>query len=401
MDQETPWTTCLLTRMLILYLEWIGKGDEIDYREILSGENRLNPIADPKAFEAFREKFLFEDNEGKIAWRLFANPVNWFRVPFTDFDRTDVAARYYAGALFSHATFAALPDHPRLIINASDLVTGSRFEFAEEYFRCLGSDLRQYPLSYAVAASSAYPVGLAAVTLKNFGQEPERCLTVSDRNNLRSQHLNPEGWLRAIRKERFLAHDRVPYVHLVDGGITDNLGVAGILERLRDGEISDLLNTRRVKSVVMILVNAMPAHDLSFGQRSDSPSILNVASQAFGLMLEQASTRTSSEFQAAMNERRAFEKKQGRDTSLYFLEVRLSDLENPTRRDRLLTARTRLTLPPETTKDLIDAGRDLLYCGGGKGRNAAILREIVAVFYKQTGKPVPPTAGAAPASFPC
>lgn len=50
MDQETPWTTCLLTRMLILYLERIGKGNEIDYREILSGENRLNPIADPKAF---------------------------------------------------------------------------------------------------------------------------------------------------------------------------------------------------------------------------------------------------------------------------------------------------------------------------------------------------------------
>lgn len=50
MDQETPWTTCLLTRMLILYLERIGKGDDVDYREILSGENRLHPIADPKAF---------------------------------------------------------------------------------------------------------------------------------------------------------------------------------------------------------------------------------------------------------------------------------------------------------------------------------------------------------------
>lgn len=50
MDQETPWTTCLLTRMLILHLERIGKGDDIDYHEILSGENRLNPIADPKAF---------------------------------------------------------------------------------------------------------------------------------------------------------------------------------------------------------------------------------------------------------------------------------------------------------------------------------------------------------------
>jgi len=50
MDQETPWTTCLLTRMLILHLERIGKGDDIDYHEILSGESHVHPIADPKAF---------------------------------------------------------------------------------------------------------------------------------------------------------------------------------------------------------------------------------------------------------------------------------------------------------------------------------------------------------------
>src|SRR5579884_138593 len=50
MDQETPWTTCLLTRMLIHYLERIGKEDQIDYREILSEENRPDRIANPKAF---------------------------------------------------------------------------------------------------------------------------------------------------------------------------------------------------------------------------------------------------------------------------------------------------------------------------------------------------------------
>jgi NTE family protein len=271
---------------------------EVDYVSSVSGGSFAAAFYvlhrdDANKFKSFRERFLIKDNEWNIILRSFGNPVNWLLFALTDFDRTDVAAKYYASTLFSYNMFSALPDHPRLVINASDLVTGSRFEFTEEYFRCLGSDLYQYPLGYAVAASSAYPVGFAAVTLRNFGQEPARCLTVSDQNNLRSQYQNPEGWLRAVRKQRFLQRDRVPYIHLVDGGITDNLGFGAILERFRDGEISDLLNTRRVNRVIVVLVNAMPAHDVSLGLRSDSPSILKVADQSFGLMLEQASPQIS------------------------------------------------------------------------------------------------------------
>ncbi|MBI3804546.1 MAG: sigma 54-interacting transcriptional regulator [Nitrospirae bacterium] len=50
MEQQSPWTTCLLTRMLILHLERIGKADGLDYQEILAGDNQLNRIADPRAF---------------------------------------------------------------------------------------------------------------------------------------------------------------------------------------------------------------------------------------------------------------------------------------------------------------------------------------------------------------
>lgn len=46
---ETPWTTCFLARMLILYLEGLGKDGVIDYKDILSGTD-YSHINDPKAF---------------------------------------------------------------------------------------------------------------------------------------------------------------------------------------------------------------------------------------------------------------------------------------------------------------------------------------------------------------
>ena len=365
---------------------------EVDYVSSVSGGSFAAAYwalhrDDPAALERFADAFLYPNHERRVAWRAFGNPVNWVRLPFTAFDRTDVAARYYSRALFDGRVYGALPPRPRLIVNASDLVTGSRFEFSDEFFGCLGASLGDYPIAYAVAASSAYPVGFAAVTLRNFGAAPGGCLTTSDRAALQSAHLNPEAWLRATRKQRFLETERVPYVHLVDGGITDNLGLQGIIERLTDGELSDLLNTRKLAGVVVIVVNAMPAHDDTLGRRAETPGVLKVADQSFGLMLEQASTRTSRLVRAAIDERRAFEEALGRTTRLHYLEVRLSDLETPARRDRLLGAPTRLALPRETVDDLLGAGRDLLYCGGGKRQNAATLAAIAELLASVAGRP--------------
>ena len=367
---------------------------EVDYVSSVSGGSFAAAYwalhrDDRPALESFPETFLYPNHERRVAWRAFGNPFNWVRLPFTAFDRTDVAARYYATTLFDGRAYRALPSRPRLIVNASDLVTGSRFEFTDEFFGCLGASLADYPIGYAVAASAAYPVGFAAVTLRNFGAPPGGCLTASDRAALQSAHLNPEAWLRATRKQRFLETERVPYVHLVDGGITDNLGLQGIIERLTDGELSDLLNTRKLAGVAIIVVNAMPAHDDTLGQRPGSPGVLEVADQSFGLMLEQASTRTSRLARAAVDERRAFEGALGRATRLYYLEVRLSDLETAARRQRLLAAPTRLALPRETVDDLLGAGRDLLYCGGGKRQNATTLAAIAELLASAASRPAP------------
>jgi NTE family protein len=110
------------------------------------------------------------------------------------YDRGDVLAEKLDNHLFKRGgrslTFADLrADRPRLLINTTDLQSGERFVFCDEHFDRINSNLAKYPLAFAVAASCADPIMLHAVTLRD----------------------------HATRFEK--------YRHLIDGGLTDNLGV--------------------------------------------------------------------------------------------------------------------------------------------------------------------------------
>ncbi len=121
-------------------------------------------------------------------------PWNFLLLGLTDWDRSDLLADTLRKNLFTRdgkeLTFADLrPDRPRLLVNATDLQTGKPFVFSNETFDKLHSNLAAYPIAHAVAASAAVPVLLHHVTLRD--------------------HSTPFK----------------QYRHLIDGGITDNLGI--------------------------------------------------------------------------------------------------------------------------------------------------------------------------------
>jgi NTE family protein len=73
---------------------------------------------------------------------------------------------------------AAREDRPFILINATDMALGERFEFTQGQFDLIHSDLSRYPISRAVAASSAFPVVLSPIVLRNYSDpqvmiEPE------------------------------------------------------------------------------------------------------------------------------------------------------------------------------------------------------------------------------------
>lgn len=362
---------------------------EVDYISSVSGGSFTAAFyaytADGPAKERFDEikkRVLYRDLELAIAIRLFANPLNWFRVPFTYYDRTNVAADVYDDSIFEGKRFKHLPARPRLILNATDLVTGVRFEFSPETFRCLESDLAQYPLGNAVAASSALPGAFASITLQNFGPEARECLTQRDRQSLSegTRLVNPVRYARAERRLRYLDRVKTGYVHLSDGGITDNLGLDAFLDLFEgDGAIGQRINQRKLKAVAVISVNATPAAPVNLGKGARSPTVFDVVMRAFDLYLEDAGQATLGDLAASRREKVKFIKDTGRDTRLFFIEVKFDDLSDPKRRAKLSAIGTRLSLPESDVDDLIDAGKTLLHTGRG-GENQMEIDGLVEVF---------------------
>lgn len=60
---------------------------------------------------------------------------------------------------------AALPGRPYLMIGATDLSTGTVFDFTSEQLGRLCSSIDRVPLAFAVAASSAVPLLFSPLTL--------------------------------------------------------------------------------------------------------------------------------------------------------------------------------------------------------------------------------------------
>lgn len=125
-----------------------------------------------RIFSEFEAKFLKRNIQGELAGKV-ANPYNWFRLASPYFSRIDLAAELYDQTVFESASFDDLAQkatRPFLIINATNLYQGARFEFTDAQFRYLGSDIGSYPVSRAVAASSAFPFLLSPISLVNYSK---------------------------------------------------------------------------------------------------------------------------------------------------------------------------------------------------------------------------------------
>ena len=71
--------------------------------------------------------------------------------------------------MFHGATFKDLATRgrPLIAIGATDINYGNPFIFTQEFFDVLCSDLYQFPLARAVAASNGFPGLFSPVTLTN------------------------------------------------------------------------------------------------------------------------------------------------------------------------------------------------------------------------------------------
>ncbi len=274
--------------------------DEIDTISGVSGGSfpaAYYGLFGDRIFEEFEPRFLRRNVQLAILLQAL-RPVNLLRLTTASLSRSDLAAQYYDKKVFDGATFADLgrTRGPLVYINSTDLSGGSRFTFSQEQFDVICSDLDEFPVARAVAASSAVPGLLSPVTLKNHAGS---CgLEVPDdlREALKVRVSDPRRYRVAEEILSYRDAAKKPYIHLVDGGISDNLGLRASLElmSLAGGAKALVQKDDRTmpEHLLIIVVNAErdadPAIDLSYA----SPSLAALMSSVSGAQIRRYNFET-------------------------------------------------------------------------------------------------------------
>jgi NTE family protein len=276
----------VLKKLAEATIQWEGKKkkllEEVDCISSVSGGSftaAYYALFRERIFVDFGEKFLYRNIQGELIARLF-NPINLFRIMSPYFGRIDLAAELYDSTVFEGKTFGHLlasPRKPFLILNATNLALGGRFEFTQDQFDVLGSDIAPYPIARAVAASSAFPFLLSPISLKN-RPKPENYRTpVEFKNALEDFERNRRRYEWAKNQILYEDKENHPFVHLMDGGLADNLGVRFISDSFRRGTIRDLITNEKIKQLVIVVVNAKTAPPEDFDKQESPPGLPVVA----------------------------------------------------------------------------------------------------------------------------
>jgi predicted acylesterase/phospholipase RssA len=238
--------------------------DEVDVISSVSGGSfpaAYYGLFGDRIFEYFPEKVLYRNIQGSLLKRMFA-PQNIVKLLSPTYGRTDLMADSFNRCIFERKTFGDLiqrNQRPFLIINSTDLSLGRRFSFTQQQFDLLGSDLDSYPVSHAVAASAAVPGLLTPMTLRNYPKDQPTRTPDSIKEGLEIRNTDYPAYKTAVEQESYLLPGR-PYIHLVDGGVSDNLGLMPVIEfmnsSLKKGTVDPAIKKGASRKVVIIVVNA-------------------------------------------------------------------------------------------------------------------------------------------------
>jgi NTE family protein len=215
--------------------------DEVDVISSVSGGSftaayyalEKGLIFDPAS--PFQKRLLYYPAQRDLFAQAVYYPQNWARLR----SRPEIGADLYGTTIFRKATFADLvgKQRPYVILNATDMSTGARFEFTQEQFDLLCGDLSGEPLARGVAASSAFPGLLNSMTVD---KQPSPCGYTGPGSG-----VAPDWTINALLDDpaspRHFAATQVrgyldparAHLHLLDGGLAD--------ERLGADEIEDAL----------------------------------------------------------------------------------------------------------------------------------------------------------------
>lgn len=249
------------------------------------------------------DQFLSKNNTSALGWKMLPGL-------FVGANRSQTFADYVDATVFNGIAPAGEPvtfghlmgrwsSAPFIIMNATDASTGSTFELTQDYFSHLCSDLARFRVSEAMAASSSFPFMMTPIPLKNYWSETtcrERIASNAQAYAIanKNRYLDLEAFVSA-RYKHSLRHTyglagekgaapekpyrKIDYVHLIDGGLADNLAARALLRTFSEQTLDKLI-AKGLKRVLLIQVNAKSESKRAIDSSPGAPSLKEIFTTA-------------------------------------------------------------------------------------------------------------------------
>ncbi|HET6606836.1 MAG TPA: patatin-like phospholipase family protein [Rhodopila sp.] len=327
------------------------------------------------AFDRFETDFLYQDTESYI-WGIYLLPWNWTWLVDPRVGTNDFMERVYDRTMFHGATFADLKKRgrPIIAINATDLAYGTPFMFTQENFDLICSDLSTFPIARAVAASNGFPGLFSPITLTNRaaqcgGRRPGWLEGITEAQ--RQDPLSRLG-VQAEAADNYLDQQKTHYLHLVDGGISDNLALrtGGSMAQAIQQSAAELrgrgfLNLRRL---LVLSIDGQGTQDSTIAQRQMVGGIFSLLGLVSGAQIDRYNFETLTTMTDQINafahaigvarcaEAPIIDGARCDDVSGALIHISLAKLPPSPAQDKLLAIPTGLTIPRADVDSLVAAG---------------------------------------------
>ncbi len=277
-----------------------------------------------------------------------------------------------------------------IMMNATDMTHGLRIAFNQDAFDIICSDLSTFSVARAAASSSAVPMLLSPLTLRNYAgtcgfKIPEKFEEV-----LRGRSISERQLFLANNIRPFLDSKKKPYIHLVDGGVADNLGLRAILDRvLLKGSVWEAIKGTRNENLhkaVIIVVNAETQPEPKWDRSEGIPPLGAMMSAYSSISIERYNEETiallkesvkawEDEIKAERCKGEADSTQPGScgDIQFYVVEVKFDVLKDETERMYFKRLPTSFKLSPKKVDQVRDVAHRLLV---GSDEFQKLLRDL-------------------------
>jgi NTE family protein len=331
-------------------------------------------------FKTYVDTFLKFDLNAEI-FGMYLLPWHWDWAFNPNWGSNDEMARVYDDLLFKGKTYADLArlGRPFLGVQATDFANEAPFVFSQDSFDWICSDISTMPIARAVAASNGFPVLFSPISLKNYaGEKPAACKRPAwvDEYAKIDDELSRRRHLAKLASSYMNKTDSA-YVHLLDGGVSDNLALRGLIQLMApatENASGEPERLKRVQNVLIVSVDgqAEPSHHLTEVPYLDG--ILRILNAVTSTVIDRYG------FETLIHARSMTERLAGgiarrdcplgrdgkplpcRSVTPHFVHLSLGDLAEGEMRTRLAAIPTGLTISNEDVDALIVAGRTAVLC---------------------------------------